>query len=159
MLFLLGELPDWSRPTVAIVGARAATRYGLAVAERLAHELALAGVVVVSGLARGVDGAAHRGALRGGTTWAVLGCGIDITYPAEHRNLSKQIAHSGAVLSELPPGRPPSAPHFPLRNRIISGLCRNRIKKAKLPNVTQRNLYTARKRICEYRYRMVLKTS
>lgn len=122
LLLLRGELPDWRRPAVAIVGARAATRYGLAVAEELARGLASAGAVVVSGLARGVDASAHRGALAEGSTWAVLGCGPDILYPAEHRKLADRVAASGAILTELPPGRPPAAHHFPLRNRIISGL-------------------------------------
>ena len=93
-------------------------------ATRLAADLAATGVVVVSGLARGVDSAAHRGALRTGLTVAVLGSGVDTIYPAEHDTLASTIAGQGAVLSELPPGVPPLAYHFPLRNRLISGLSR-----------------------------------
>ena len=108
---------------VAIVGSRAASPYGLEVAERLGYDLAVAGVTVVSGLARGCDGAAHRGALDArGSTVAVVGCGADICYPAEHAPLRLEIATTGAVLSELPPGTPPLPHHFPLRNRLISGL-------------------------------------
>ena len=108
---------------VAIVGSRAASPYGLEVAERLGYDLAAAGVTVVSGLARGCDGAAHRGALDArGPTVAVVGCGADICYPAEHAPLRHEIASTGAVLSELPPGTPPLPHHFPLRNRLISGL-------------------------------------
>jgi len=108
---------------VAIVGSRAATRYGLDVAHELARALAQRGVTIVSGMARGVDAAAHRGALEaGGWTIAVLACGLDRTYPPEHRRLRGEIAESGAVVSEMPPGVPPRAPYFPLRNRLISGL-------------------------------------
>jgi DNA processing protein len=114
-----------NRDAVAIVGARAASPYGLSVAERLASDLAAAGLVVVSGMARGVDSAAHRGALAvGGTTIAVLGSGVDVIYPPEHAPLAHDIAASGAVISELVPGTPPLPQFFPLRNRIISGLCR-----------------------------------
>ena len=122
LLFLRGQTPDWQKPAVAIVGARAATRYGLDIAHELARKLSAAGVVVVSGLARGIDAAAHRGALEAGSTWAVLGCGPDQMYPREHRELARNIVAAGTVLTELPLGRPPAAPHFPLRNRIISGL-------------------------------------
>ena len=122
VLFLRGQLPDWQKPAVAIVGARAATRYGLDIANELARNLSAAGIVVVSGLARGIDAAAHRGALEAGSTWAVLGCGPDRVYPREHRELARNIVAAGTVLTELPLGRPPAAPHFPLRNRIISGL-------------------------------------
>jgi DNA processing protein len=110
---------------VAIVGARAASSYGLAVAERLAADVAAAGLVVVSGMARGVDSAAHRGALSAnGRTVAVLGSGVDVPYPPEHAALALEIARSGAVVSELVPGTPPLPEFFPLRNRIISGLSR-----------------------------------
>jgi len=110
---------------VAIVGSRAGSEYGLAVAERLAADLAGRDIVVVSGLARGIDSAAHRGALTAnGTTVAVLGCGADVIYPSEHRDLARRIESRGAIVSELVPGTPPQKQFFPLRNRIISGLSR-----------------------------------
>jgi DNA processing protein len=112
------------RPAVAIVGSRDATPTALAVARRLGRGLAEAGLAVVSGLARGIDGAAHEGALAAhGTTVAVLGCGADVVYPAAHRGLMSRVRESGAVISEFLPGTPPRAHHFPQRNRIISGLC------------------------------------
>jgi DNA processing protein len=114
-----------SAPSVAIVGSRAASPYALAVAEQLAADLAAAGLVVVSGMARGVDSAAHRGALSaGGATVAVLGSGVDIVYPSEHTALARAIDASGAVISELVPGTRPQQWFFPMRNRIISGLSR-----------------------------------
>ena len=125
VLWLRGDADLLSRSAVAIVGSRAASPYGLAVAERLGRDLARAGLVVVSGLARGCDAAAHRGALdAGGPTVAVLGCGADQVYPPEHADLYGRIVRQGAILSELPPGTPPLAVHFPWRNRLISGLCR-----------------------------------
>jgi len=124
-LWARGNLAALSRPAVAIVGSRAGSPYGLSVAERLAGDLAGHGIVIVSGLARGVDSAAHRGALAaGGSTLAVLGSAADVIYPAEHRDLARRIEADGAVLSELVPGTPPRKPFFPLRNRVISGLCR-----------------------------------
>jgi len=111
------------QPGVAIVGARAATVDGLDTARSLAFALAQRGLVVVSGLARGIDAAAHRGALEaGGWTIAVQACGPEQVYPREHRELADRIAERGAVVSELPVGSPPRAVHFPLRNRLISGL-------------------------------------
>ena len=110
---------------VAIVGARAATAYACDVAVRLGTELADRGVTVVSGMARGVDAAAHRGALASAAGWctvAVLGCGVDVTYPPEHAALAEAVAERGALVSEFPPGTPPRADHFPRRNRVISGL-------------------------------------
>ncbi len=108
---------------VAVVGSRAATPHALDVGFQLGAGLARAGLVVVSGMARGVDSAAHRGALHArGRTIAVLGCGADIVYPAEHAQLASRICQSGALVSELAPGAPPLAWHFPRRNRIISGL-------------------------------------
>jgi DNA processing protein len=112
-------------PSVAIVGSRAGSPYALAVAERLAGDLAARGLVIVSGLARGVDSAAHRGALGApGSTVAVLGSGADVVYPREHAALAREIAVTGAVISELAPGTRPLARFFPQRNRIISGLAR-----------------------------------
>src|SRR3984893_1429108 len=119
-----GLLEPRAAACVAVVGARAASEAGLRMAQRLGFELAAHGFVVVSGLARGIDGAAHRGALEaGGRTVAVLGCGIDVTYPPEHRGLADTIIERrGAVLSELPLGTAPLPENFPSRNRILSGL-------------------------------------
>jgi DNA processing protein len=123
VLWLKGDPSTLSHPSVAIVGSRAATPYGLEAASRLAGDLAAAGALVVSGLARGVDSAAHRGALdAGGQTAAVLGSGVNVVYPPEHADLAGRIAGQGVVLSEWPPGTPPRPFHFPARNRIISGL-------------------------------------
>lgn len=120
-LFMRGGVNE--EPAVAIVGARRATPYGRAAAERLATDLALAGVCVVSGLARGIDGAAHQAALdAGGRTIAVLGCGLDHVYPREHRRLAAAVIEHGALISEFAPGVPPLPHHFPRRNRLISGL-------------------------------------
>ena len=122
-LFVRGEVDALSRPNVAVVGARSCSAYGAQVARTLARELAAVGVVVVSGLARGVDGEAHRGALEGGgRTVAVLGCGIDRDYPRSHAELARRIVASGAVVSEYPPGVEPAPWRFPARNRIIAGL-------------------------------------
>ena len=108
---------------VAIVGGRRATPSGRLITEEIAKDLAGCGVTIVSGLARGIDAAAHRGALTGkGRTIAVLGCGIDRTYPSEHHTLRRNIESHGAVISELPIGAAPQSHHFPRRNRIISGL-------------------------------------
>jgi DNA processing protein len=123
VLWVRGCLDALARPAVAIVGSRAATPYALEVATRLAGELAGRDVVVVSGLARGVDGAAHRGCVTGGgRTIAVLGSGPDLVYPREHLDLAASICHDGALVSELGPGGPPLAEHFPQRNRLISGI-------------------------------------
>ena len=125
VLWTRGRVEALSAPAVAIVGSRAASPYGLAVAEQLAADLAANGLVIVSGLARGVDSAAHRGALAaGGVTVAVLGSGVDVIYPPEHAALAKAIDATGAVVSELVPGTRPRQRFFPLRNRIISGLSR-----------------------------------
>ncbi len=122
-LYVLGGLRREDALAVALVGSRHATPYGLEMAERLAGDLAARGVTVVSGLARGIDSAAHRGALRaGGRTVAVLGSGGDVIYPPENRRLARHIQEQGAVVSEFPPGTPPLAHHFPLRNRVIAGL-------------------------------------
>lgn len=123
LLYITGTLTEQDELAVAIVGARRATAAGRAMTEELSHDLAEAGITVVSGLARGVDAAAHRGALAArGRTIAVLGCGIDRTYPPEHERLRRQIEERGAILSEVPMGSPPHSHHFPRRNRIISGL-------------------------------------
>jgi DNA processing protein len=113
-----------ARPAVAIVGARACSPYGAQVARLLGRELAAAGLVVVSGLARGIDGEAHRGALEtGGHTVAVLGCGIDRDYPSAHAGLARSIAERSLIVSEYESGIEPSPWRFPARNRIIAGLC------------------------------------
>jgi DNA processing protein len=125
VLWTRGCLAALARPAVALVGSRAASPHGLAVAERLAVDLAARGVVVVSGLARGVDSAAHRGTLAGGgCTVAVLGSGVDRIYPPEHAALAGEIERAGTIVSELVPGTPPLPLFFPMRNRIISGLVR-----------------------------------
>jgi DNA processing protein len=123
-LWYRGTLEALRAPTVAIVGSRAASAVALETAQRIAADLAARGVTVVSGLARGVDSAAHRGAIDAGRTIAVLGSGVDHIYPAEHVTLAADIAREGLVVSEYPPGTPPSPFHFPMRNRIISGLSR-----------------------------------
>lgn len=122
-LYVRGRLAEEDALAVAIVGSRAATPYGLAAAERLAADLAARGVTVVSGLARGIDSAAHRGALRaGGRTIAVLGSGVDVIYPPENRRLADEIESHGAVVSQFEPGTRPLSGHFPARNRVIAGL-------------------------------------
>jgi len=117
-----GSLDLLARPCVAIVGARACSPYGSEVASMLGSRLASAGVVVISGLARGVDGAAHRGALGTGITVAVLGCGIDRDYPRAHASLAAEIAATGLLVSEYAPGVEPAPWRFPARNRIVAGL-------------------------------------
>jgi len=123
-LYVRGDVDALVQPAVAVVGARSCSSYGAQVARGLAKELAAAGVVVVSGLARGIDGEAHRGALEGGgRTVAVLGCGIDRDYPRSNAELAAKIRMQGAVVSEYPPGVEPAPWRFPARNRIIAGLC------------------------------------
>ena len=125
LLIVRGRVERLATPAVAIVGARAATRAARTFARRLAFDLARVGVTIVSGLARGIDAEAHRGALEaGGATIGVLACGIDRIYPPEHRGLAEQMQERGAIVSELPLGALPRPAHFPLRNRIISGLAR-----------------------------------
>ena len=125
VLWVRGSVASLATQAVAIVGARAASAYALSVAERLGSDLAAAGLTIVSGLARGVDSAAHRGALAaGGVTVGVLGSGADVMYPPEHAALARDMARQGAVISEAIPGAPPQAYLFPRRNRIISGLSR-----------------------------------
>jgi DNA processing protein len=122
-LWARGNVECLRDPIVAIVGARAASPYAMQVAHRLGADLARRGVTVVSGLARGVDSAAHLGALEGGgATIAVFGCGVDLIYPRQHDQLAARIRERGALISEFAPGTPPLPFHFPQRNRIISGL-------------------------------------
>jgi DNA processing protein len=126
-LFLRGTVGGdvLTRDAVAIVGARACSSYGAHVGRSLGRELAAAGLLVVSGMARGIDGEAHRGALdAGGITVAVLGCGVDRDYPASHASLAREIAGRGLIVSEYPPGVEPAPWRFPARNRIIAGLAR-----------------------------------
>ena len=124
-LFVRGPAQLTDSNCIAVVGARAASDIGRRMAQRLGLELAAKGFTVVSGLARGIDGEAHQGALDAhGKTLAVLGCGVDVIYPAEHRKLAEAIiAGGGALISELPIGTQPLAENFPTRNRILSGLC------------------------------------
>jgi DNA processing protein len=123
VLYVKGELEDNDKYAVAIVGSRASTNYGLQTAEKLAHKIADYGLTVVSGMARGIDAASHKGALNaGGRTIAVLGSGIDVPYPIENKGLMNAIASSGAVISEFPLGTQPNRENFPKRNRIISSL-------------------------------------
>ena len=123
LLFVDGDPKCLCEPQLAVVGSRQATPNGMDIAHKFSQSLAALGVVVTSGLARGIDGAAHRGALAGsGKTVAVLGCAIDYVYPRQHRDLSAEIAKSGALVSEFPFGVVPSPANFPRRNRIISGL-------------------------------------
>jgi DNA processing protein len=122
-LWVRGSVTPEDALAVAIVGSRRATPHGLAIAERLARDLAARGVTIVSGLARGIDTAAHRGALdAGGRTLAVLGSGVDRIYPPENRALAVRIAERGAVLSQFAPGMPALAHHFPVRNRLLAAL-------------------------------------
>lgn len=122
-LFVRGELHQRDETCIAIVGTRRASPYGLRMAEKFARELAAHGVTVVSGMAAGVDAAAHRGAIEaGGRTIAVLGCGVDVVYPPQHADLMLDIARHGCALSQFFMGVKPSQGHFPYRNRIISGL-------------------------------------
>ena len=124
VLYLKGNAAALSARCVAMVGTRACTPYGTQSAEKIAYGLAKQGALVVSGAARGIDSAAHRGALRaGGVTVAVLGNGLDVVYPEENAGLYRDIAATGALLSEYPPGTAAEGWHFPIRNRIISGLC------------------------------------
>jgi DNA processing protein len=125
LLFALGDIGLLRHAQVAVVGSRHPTAAGRALAARIARDLAASGLVITSGLARGIDAAAHEAVLAsGGKTVAVCGTGLDTCYPAQHRALFDRIACNGLVVSEFPPGTPPRAAHFPRRNRIISGLSR-----------------------------------
>ncbi len=122
ILTVRGDTALAARPCVAVVGARNASAAAVKLARQFGGELAEAGFTVVSGLARGIDGASHRGALAGGATIGVIASGIDIAYPPEHRELHEQIALGGLLIAEQPPGTEPLGRHFPARNRIIAGL-------------------------------------
>ncbi|MBV9500238.1 MAG: DNA-protecting protein DprA [Acidobacteriaceae bacterium] len=123
VLFALGNVELMKSHAIAIVGTRRPTPYGIAAAERLSGDLAKSGLTIISGMARGIDTAAHQAALHtGGKTIAVLGCGVDVLYPANSRKLYDDIARSGVLLSEFPMGAPAFPQNFPIRNRIVSGL-------------------------------------
>lgn len=125
LLYVRGNLQSGDELALAVVGTRRASVYGKQVCERIVGEVAGRGVTIVSGLARGIDAVAHRVSLSsGGRTIAVLGSGVDVIYPAEHRGLAAEIAHNGAIISEYPLGTQPEAGNFPPRNRIISGMSR-----------------------------------
>lgn len=122
-LYMKGELEKEDKVAIAVVGSRFASHYGKLTTETISRDLALEGVTVVSGLARGIDTSAHRGALSAkGRTIAVLGCGIDVDYPVENKKLKEEIVLRGALISEFPMSTPPASLNFPIRNRIISGL-------------------------------------
>lgn len=122
-LYVKGHLPDKNKKSVAIIGARMCSYYGRTQAYEFAKELSSCGVQIISGMARGIDGWAHKGAIDGGgKTFAVLGCGVDICYPSQNINLYREIPKTGGILSEYEEGEKPLGWHFPLRNRIISGL-------------------------------------
>jgi DNA processing protein len=123
LLFVSGDVKMLRSPSIAIVGARNASSHSRRFAEEIAGQLGEAGYTIVSGLARGIDAAAHNGALKTGTMAAIAG-GLDVVYPPEHEELQRRIAATGAVVSEHPPGTRPTARHFPARNRLISGLAR-----------------------------------
>jgi DNA processing protein len=123
LLYLRGELKKQDDFALSIVGSRRTSPYGRGITEKISRDLVRSGITIVSGMARGIDAVAHWGALsEGGRTIAVLGCGVDIIYPSENRNLFTKIIERGAVLSEFPMGSPPEGGHFPKRNRVISGL-------------------------------------
>lgn len=124
-LYVMGRLPGKDLIMLGVIGSRRCSEYGLTTAHRISAGVAAHGVVVVSGMARGIDSQAHRGALEaGGLTVAVLGCGVDVCYPSENRALKEKIIENGCVVSEYPPGTRALPAYFPARNRIISGLCR-----------------------------------
>ncbi len=123
VLYVRGEMREEDSKAVAIVGSRSASNYGIRITQELGRGLASLGFTVISGMARGIDGAAHEAALAaGGRTLAVLGCGVDVVYPPEHEGLYENICRNGAIVSELPIGTPPFSFNFPGRNRLISGL-------------------------------------
>ena len=123
MVFYKGKLPDEERPSVAIVGARECSPYGEKTAKMFARELSSAGVQIISGMARGVDGISQRASISvGGNTFGVLGCGVDVVYPEDNKDLFEDILRDGGIISEFNPGTEPLRTYFPSRNRIISGL-------------------------------------
>ena len=127
-LHFRGDVSLLARPSIAIVGSRRATPYGVNAASKLARDIAGIGLVIVSGGARGIDAAAHHATLdAGGATIAVLGTGIDVIYPRSHRRLFQRIEEHGLIVTEFPPGTPPRPEHFPIRNRVISGLARGTV--------------------------------
>lgn len=124
-IYVMGLLPDENKITVSVIGSRRCTEYGRTAAYEISKDLAARGVVIVSGMAKGIDGVSHQGAVdANGQTVAVLGCGVDICYPAENRALREKILTHGCLVSEFPPQTEPLPAHFPLRNRIISGMGR-----------------------------------
>ena len=129
VLYYVGKLPDFNkRLCIAIVGTRKMSEYGMKAAYKISYEVASSGAIVVSGLALGIDGIASCAAIAAkGTTVAVLGCGIDIVYPKEHKKLKRIVSENGVVLTEYPPATEPRGAHFPVRNRIISGLCQGTV--------------------------------
>lgn len=122
VLYCAGKIEVLKAPSIALVGARQPTPYGRVVAEKLAYDLASSGLIIVSGLARGIDSIAHRGAVKGGRTTAVLGSGLNNIYPREHGRLFEKIIETGIVMTEFPKDAAPLGRHFPMRNRIISGI-------------------------------------
>ena len=123
MLYLKGDFKEQDRCAIAIVGSRNMSEYGAKIAEKLSHELASCGITIVSGMARGIDTVSHRGALKsGGRSIAILGCGLDRSYPPENIKLFEAISVSGCIISEFPMGTPPYKENFPKRNRLISGI-------------------------------------
>jgi len=122
-LYMKGKLKEEDKISIAIVGSRLSTNYGRSVAERISRELTKQGITIISGMARGIDSSAHKGALSAnGRTIAVMGCGLDVMYPPENSKLYQQIVSKGAVVSEFPMSTPPEGSNFPTRNRIISGI-------------------------------------
>ncbi|HBC47381.1 MAG TPA: DNA-protecting protein DprA, partial [candidate division Zixibacteria bacterium] len=122
-LYYKGDITIFEQPTLAVVGSRRPTDYGLRLTSRIVSDLAAAGVVIISGLAYGIDGAAHQATLEaGGRTAAVFGCGLDTIYPLGHRALAQRIIQSGCLISEFPKGTKPERFNFPVRNRIVAGL-------------------------------------
>ncbi len=124
-IYVLGNLPKEEDILISIIGSRKCSEYGITMAYKLSKDLSKNNITIVSGMAKGIDSIAHKGAMSsGGKTVAILGCGIDICYPAQNYNLRNEIIENGCIISEYPPGTPPMQCYFPARNRIISGLSR-----------------------------------